>query len=95
MSPHYTYTSPYYAAVREACRQLIGQGSRAFTQHDVARAIGRKVTPSLRNALRAAEGEGLIQSFRYFTERNGVGLAYVAADLEAVQMPFAAEKIGV
>jgi hypothetical protein len=86
MSKDYISTSLYFAEMRQAIDAFRGAGEFAFTQHQLAAAMGRKITASMRNALEVAESIGLIIKFRYITERGGIGVAYeIVRTLETVE----------
>lgn len=92
MSPDYHRVSPYYAAITRQIELWRTSGVGAFTPSQLAQSIGRNVTPSMRKALAHAESMGLIEKYRYYTERGGVAVAYgiitPSENDETVEFPF-------
>jgi len=77
--------TPFYREVKAklkefaATRGVVGQG-------ELAHAMGRKVTVSLRRAMAQAEIDGLVTPFRFYSERGGLCKGF-EIHIDLVQMP--------
>lgn len=71
MSPEYHEVSPYYAQMSAIIEAWRSNGVGAFTPHDLAAAMGRKVTASQRAALNRACKLGVLRKFHYINENTG------------------------
>jgi len=68
--------TPYRVSVRSAIEGLYQEGVFNFTAFMLANRLGRKVTHNLKRTLGDLEREGVITSYRFYTERGGLAKAY-------------------
>lgn len=72
--------TPYQQQVYNALAHLKSAGWNAATAADVAQAMGRSVTPSLRRRLKEATAQGHVYEYRFYTDKGGLATAYWLAD---------------
>lgn len=68
--------TPYQQQVYNALAHLKAERWNCARPQDVAEAMGRSVTPSLRRRLKEAAAAGYVHEFRYYTPAGGLATAY-------------------
>lgn len=90
--PYEYNDTPYYRAIIDVIVSWRESGAGQFTPADLAKAIGRNVTPSMRKALKKAEHNGFIKRFTAYTEKGGLAVHYLInpkqTELELKERPF-------
>jgi predicted transcriptional regulator len=89
----YHGNSPYYEEVVQHIHDMVGEGMFTFDQRELASRMNRKPTNAMRRALTLVEANGLIEKFRYYSERGGLCAAYHIISAESkmplfVEVPF-------
>lgn len=89
----YEYTdTPYYRTIIDLIVSWRESGGESFTPADLAKAINRNVTPSMRKALQKAEYNGFIKRYTFYTLKGGLAVGYLInpkqTELELKERPF-------
>jgi len=90
--PYSFSDTPYYRLLIDTIMAWKQSGVGHFLPSQLAEAVSRKVTPSMRKALVKAWGAGLITRYTYETLKGGVGVGYLInntpEEQETVEYPF-------
>jgi len=77
--------TPFYREVKAKLKEFAVFGG-VVGQSELAYAMGRKVTVSLRRAMAQAEIDGLVTPFRFYSERGGLCKGF-EIHIDLVQTP--------
>lgn len=79
-------SSPYTRKMLNAIKALAGQGKPTFTAHELADAMGVKITVSFRRRAAELVTEGVLSRFEFWTEKGGRAIGFEVSE-RMVQMP--------
>jgi len=69
-------SSPYTRKMINAINDLKGQGRATFTQAELAQQMSAKVTAAFRRRASELVRDGVIQRFKFQTDKGGYSVAY-------------------
>jgi hypothetical protein len=90
--PYEYHDTPYYRAIIDLIVSWRDSGAGEFTPAQLAEAMNRNVTPSMRKALQKAEFHGFIKRYTFYTLKGGLAVGYLInpkqTELELKERPF-------